>query len=34
MKNSLKKVFLIAFIVIVLLIILYFGGMSFFWNQP
>ncbi|PED51887.1 hypothetical protein CN324_29785 [Bacillus anthracis] len=34
MKNSWKKVSLIAFIVIVLLIILYFGGMSLFWNQP
>ncbi|MDR4283524.1 hypothetical protein COD78_03860 [Bacillus cereus] len=34
MKNSWKKVSLIAFIVIVLLIILYFGGISLFWNQP
>ncbi|EDZ48877.1 hypothetical protein BCAH1134_C0478 (plasmid) [Bacillus cereus AH1134] len=34
MKNSWKKVSLIAFIVIVILIILYFGGMSLFWNQP
>lgn len=30
MKNSWKKVSLIAFIVIVLLIIFYFGGMSLF----
>ncbi|MBK5503370.1 MULTISPECIES: hypothetical protein [unclassified Bacillus (in: firmicutes)] len=30
MKNSWKKVSFIAFIVIVLLIILYFGGMSLF----
>ncbi|PEQ81346.1 hypothetical protein CN463_16325 [Bacillus cereus] len=34
MKNSWKKVSLIAFIVIVFLIILYFGGISLFWNQP
>ncbi|WP_070168318.1 hypothetical protein, partial [Bacillus mycoides] len=34
MKNSWKKVSLIAFIVIVLLIILYFGGMSLFWKHP
>ncbi|RAN86435.1 hypothetical protein B5P41_29215, partial [Bacillus sp. SRB_28] len=34
MKNLWKKVSLIAFIVIVLLIILYFYDMSLFWNQP
>lgn len=34
MKNSSKKISLIVFIVIVLLITLYFGGMSLFWNQP
>jgi hypothetical protein len=34
MKSLSKKVSLIAFIVIVLLIILYFCGMSLLWNQP
>jgi len=29
-----KKIFLVIFIAIFLLIILYFVGMSIFWNQP
>ncbi|MDW9210174.1 hypothetical protein BTTOUR_15655 [Bacillus thuringiensis serovar toumanoffi] len=34
MKKLWIKIFLIIFIAIFLLIILYFGGMSLFWNKP
>jgi len=34
MKNLWLKISLIIFIALFLLIILYFVGMSLFWNQP